>query len=148
MFLASRCIDVATIVSVPGRHRTWQGRNGVGDRWLRLWEVRGVWLCVAVCVLCLCVSVCGSVRVCLCACCGAVVREQLQAQIEEIRKLEERLDNRVRDVEAGVMLLIGAGEDITAAARSSWKLPFSLLIVLAMGIALAAYYRWRKVTQW
>ena len=107
-----------------------------------------VWLCVAVCVLCLCVSVCGSVRVCLCACCGAVVREQLQAQIEEIRKLEERLDNRVRDVEAGVMLLIGAGEDITAAARSSWKLPFSLLIVLAMGIALAAYYRWRKVTQW
>jgi len=107
-----------------------------------------VWLCGWVCVLCLCVSVCGSVRVCLCACCGAVVREQLQAQIEEIRKLEERLDNRVRDVEAGVMLLIGAGEDITAAARSSWKLPFSLLIVLAMGIALAAYYRWRKVTQW
>ena len=113
-----------------------------------------VWLCVRVCmcgcvwlcVCCACAYLCAALRVC--ACCGAVVREQLQAQIEEIRKLEERLDNRVRDVEAGVMLLIGAGEDITAAARSSWKLPFSLLIVLAMGIALAAYYRWRKVTQW
>ena len=77
----------------------------------------------------------------------AVARDALKRQVKEVHEAELRMENRLRDVEQRVMLIIGAGSDVAEASSGWWRWPFAVLVLAVAGVAFVAHRKWKQMTR-